>query len=104
MPLVRGVDMHVHVDETGGEKPIPGVDHRGAGRDRRRPGGADRRHPIAVDHDGYWRSPGRPSVPSIRVPPTTAIMAPVTFPKQSYFQYLESWIWNVTNRVIHSRE
>jgi hypothetical protein len=56
MPLVRGVDVHVHVDETGGEKPIPGVNYRCAGRDGRHATGADGHHPITVDYDGYWLS------------------------------------------------
>src|SRR5262249_50947407 len=51
MPFVRRVDVHVHVHETWGEKPAPGVDHRGARRDRRGRSRADRRHSIAVDDD-----------------------------------------------------
>jgi len=56
MPLVRGVDVHVHVDETGGQEPIPSVNHRCAWRDGRQAAGADGHHPITVDHDGYWLS------------------------------------------------
>jgi hypothetical protein len=51
MPFVRRVDVHVHVHETGGEKPAPGVDHRGARRNRRGRSRTDRRHSIAVDDD-----------------------------------------------------
>ena len=54
MPLVRRVDVYVHVDEAGSEELASGVDHRRAGWDRRRRGGPDPGHPVAVDHDVHW--------------------------------------------------
>src|SRR5262249_14702583 len=102
MPLVRRVDVHVHVDETGDEKPIPGVDHRCAGRNRRRAGGANHGHPIAVDPDGY-----SPSWAWFRsVDQDAANTRDHGFRNTSitlYFQCLEPLSRTFTNRVVHIR-